>query len=78
MLNVQKDFSRVVICHWFGVLDVPLDGLQGSGVEDFLSFPAVASVSPVQWLPVQNVDPQQETVVHDLKALKDLMQDGNP
>lgn len=66
---LQKVFSRVVICHWFRVLHVTLDGLKGSGVKDFLSFPAVTSVSSGQRLLVQNMDPQQETVVHDLKAL---------
>lgn len=62
-------FSRVVISHRFRVLHSPLDGLQGGGVEHFLPSPAVTSASSAQRLPVQHMDPQQETVVHDLKAL---------
>lgn len=76
-IKLQKVSSRVVISHRFGVLHVPLDGLEGGGVEDFLSFSAVTSASSAQWLPVQNVNPQQETVVHDLKALQDLTRDRN-
>lgn len=63
---------RVVISHWFRVLQVPLDGLQCSGVENFLSSLAITSAPSAQGLPVQNVNPQQEAVVHDLKALQDL------
>lgn len=74
--KLQKVFSRVVINHRFGVLHIPLDGLEGGGVEDFLSFPAVTSVSSGR-LAVQNMNPQQETVVHDLKALQDLTRDGS-
>lgn len=74
---VQSVHLRVIICHWFWVLDIPLDGLEGGGVEDFLSSPAVTSASSAQWLPIQNVNPQQETVVHDLKAFQDLIRDRN-
>lgn len=69
---MQNVFSRVIISHWFRVLHSPLNGLQGSGVEDFLSFPAVTPASSAQRLLVQNMNPQQETVVHDLKALQHL------
>lgn len=68
-------YSRVIISHWFGVLHVPLNGLEGSGVQDFLSSLAITPASSVQWLPVQHMNPQQETVVHDFKALQDLRGD---
>lgn len=75
--NWKKVSSRFIIGHRFGILHSPLDGLEGGGVENFLSSPAVASVSSVQWPPVQNMNAQQETVVHDLKALQHLMRDKN-
>lgn len=74
---VQSVHLRVIICHWFWVLDIPPDGLEGGGVEDFLSSPAVTSASSAQRLPIQNMNPQQETVVHDLKAFQDLITDQN-
>lgn len=63
---------RFIISHRLRVLYISLDGLKGSGVEDPLSSPAVASAFSAQWLVVQDMDAQQETVVHDLKALQHL------
>lgn len=65
-------YVRVVVSHWFGVLQVSLDGLQRSGVENFLSFLTVASAPSAQRLLVQNMNTQQEAVVHDLETLQDL------
>lgn len=70
--HVADGYVRVVISHWFRVLQVSLDGLQRSGVENFLSFLTVTSAPSAQRLPVQNMNPQQETVVHDLETLQDL------
>ena len=66
--------SRVIFGHWLCNLAVPLDGLQGGGVEDPLAIEAltVRPGPPVQTLLVLHMHPQQEAVVHDLKALQDL------
>lgn len=65
---------RVIICHWFRVLHTSLDGLQSSGVEHPL-FSAVRARASVKRTLLQDMDAQQKTVVHDLKALQHLRTD---
>ena len=71
---------RVIVSSRLRSLGVPLDGLQGRGVQDLLrqalAVPPAPSGSLTDLL-VQDVHPQKETVVHDLEALQDLTRDTN-
>ena len=70
----QQRHSRVVCGHGLGRLAVPLDGLHGRGVEHPLAQRAfavhrhLARLAPLLLAVVQHMHPQQQAVVHDLKA----------
>lgn len=71
--------SRVIGGHGLGRLAIALDGLHGGGVENPLgqrAFVVSSNLADIA-LPltrVQHMHPQQQTVVHDLKALQHLTQ----
>lgn len=70
--------SRVICGEGFSSLAVSLDGLHGGGVEDPLTHrsppvpPCLALLEPLSLALVQDVNPEQQTVVHDLKTLQHL------